>query len=264
MAAARLAAAVPRVKAVAVPGPRMASVVASRAAAPLATLSTASSPLLASASVARHAALLRAPVRALSSGGGKKPGQPESHPYLTGNHRYLPGFSVPAPRPLDQIIKLPLLEREHPHHIRDIWLDYHSDRKDCVADVYTPEEYNGIMDRARRFPMFVVPVRKGDGKFFMLVAQWQERHCMFAFLDDFKKNPYAAEPYLAVTLYDDFIKRKQLVLVRGDKSGHLTQLESLKVMSLIKKFYLEDDRWVRTFNETPDEFDWQRYLAECP
>lgn len=162
------------------------------------------------------------------------------------------------------LTRCPAAQREHPHHIRDIWLEYHEGGEDSVGDVLTPGEYGGMMERSRQYPMFVVPVRKGAGKFWMLVAQWQENTCMFTYLDDFRKNPYAAEPYMAVTYYDELLARKQLVLARADKSGYLTKLEAQRVMSLIKKFYLGDSKWVKTFNETPDEFDFNRYLAECP
>lgn len=72
--------------------------------------------------------------------------------------------------------------------------------------------------------MFIFPVRKGPNEFFMLVAQFQGRHCIFTYLEDFKRNPHGCEPYMAVTFFDDFLDRKQLVLVRGDFSAHLSKL----------------------------------------
>ena len=79
--------------------------------------------------------------------------KPEDHPYLTNhaNARYLPGFSFPAPRKLKDIVKLQLLERESTHHIRDIWLDHHSERGDCVAGALTVPEYKELEDRGRKW-----------------------------------------------------------------------------------------------------------------
>lgn len=57
----------------------------------------------------------------------------------------------------------------------------------------------------------------------MLFAQWQDNYCIFTFLDDYRRNPSTAEPYLALTMFDDFLDRKELVLVRGDFSGHLVK-----------------------------------------
>ena len=42
-------------------------------------------------------------------------------------------------------------------------------------------------------------------------------------LQDYKKDPSNAEPYLSVTFFDDFLDKKGIVLVRGDFSGHLTK-----------------------------------------
>ena len=74
--------------------------------------------------------------RASSSSGSvvDKPIIPDKvvkHPYITGNYRYLPGFSFPAPRKLEQIVKHALLERESPARIREIWNEYHDDRLDA-------------------------------------------------------------------------------------------------------------------------------------
>lgn len=35
-------------------------------------------------------------------------------------------------------------------------------------------------------------------------------------------------------------------------------------MELIRHFYLHEPGLVQAFNETPDEFDFNRFIAECP
>jgi hypothetical protein len=61
-----------------------------------------------------------------------------------------------------------------------------------------------------------------DGGYFTLIQQFQGNTFMLAFLDDFKKNPAMADPYLTVTCYEDLAADKGLVLARGDKSELLT------------------------------------------
>jgi hypothetical protein len=143
------------------------------------------------------------------------------HPYLRGTGKVVNGFSFPAPRKLEQIIKYALLERELPGEIKRIWETFHERRHDCVATTLTESEYNGLRSVGRKNPMMVFPVRKDEGQFYMVVAQMQDNHVIFTYLEHFKRNPETAEPYLAVTLFDDFLERKQLVLVRGDFSAHL-------------------------------------------
>jgi ATP synthase F1 complex assembly factor 1 len=195
---------------------------------------------------------------------GVVPTKVVSHPYITGNKRYLPGFSFPAPRRLESIIKYALLEREQPAQIKTIWNDFHAPRLDSVATTWSKEEYEGIAERKRRCPRFVYPVLKGDGKYFTLFAEWQDKFCIFTYLDDYRRNPAAAEPYLSVALYDDFLTRKGLVLVRGDFSGHLRKLDAAHIVNLMRYYYFQDPRLVESFNLTPGSFDFQAYLRDCP
>lgn len=124
------------------------------------------------------------------------PKDPVKHAYTTGGKRYLPGFSMPAPRRLEQIIKYALLEREPPNRIKEIWNEYHDGRLDSVATTWTEDEWAGIQERKRRCPRFVFPVLKGDGKFFTLLAEWQDKFCIFGLLDQVRNNPSGAEPIL--------------------------------------------------------------------
>ncbi len=186
------------------------------------------------------------------------------HPYTTGNYRYLPGFSFPAPRKLDQVVQLPLLERESPGRIREIWNEYHDARLDCVATVWSAEEMAATVERRMRCPRFVYPVLKGEGKYFALMAEWQDKFCIFSFLEDYKRNPSAAEPYLSVALHDEFLGRKGLVLVRGDFSGHLLKRDAAHLLNLMRHFYFQEPKWVETFNRDPGSFDWNSFVASCP
>lgn len=44
-------------------------------------------------------------------------------------------------------------------------------------------------------PMFVLPVQR-EGGHFVLLSQVQDRHCLFTYLEDFKRNPATAQPYM--------------------------------------------------------------------
>ena len=192
------------------------------------------------------------------------PDKVKPHPYTTSNYRYLPGFSFPAPRELNSIIQLPLLVRESPSRVREIWNEYHDSRLDCVATVWTPEELSAVKERRMRCPRFIIPVLKGDGKFFTLVSQWQDNFCIFTFLDDFRKDPSRAEPYLSLAVYEDLVPRHQMVLVRGDFSGHLLKRDAAHILNLLRYYYFQDTKWVETFNKDPANFDFNSFVASCP
>jgi hypothetical protein len=92
-----------------------------------------------------------APTRAFASvNDDVVPKKVTQHPYITGNARYMPGFSFPAPRRLEQIVKYALLERESPARITEVWRDFHAPRLDCVAAVWSPAELAAITERRRR------------------------------------------------------------------------------------------------------------------
>lgn len=46
--------------------------------------------------------------------------------------------------------------------------------------------------------------------------------------------------------------------------GATTAQEAERLMELIRHFYLHEPGLVQAFNETPDEFDFNRFIAECP
>ena len=186
------------------------------------------------------------------------------HAYTTGGKKYLPGFSFPAPRKLEQIVKYALLERESPEKIRTVWNEFHDNRVDCVATTWSRAEFEGIQERKRRCPRFIFPVMKGEGKFFNLLAEWQDKYCIFTYLDDYRRAPGRAEPYLSIALFDEFLPRKGLVLVRGDFTGHLVKADAVHVLNLMRHFYFTDPRHVETFNRDPASFDFTAFLRDCP
>lgn len=214
-----------------------------------------------------HHRCLNFPLRRLLSSSVHRPIIPDKvvdHAYTTKNYKWMPGFSFPAPRALEQVVKLALLEREPPARIREIWTDFHAPRLDSVATVWGGEEVAALAERRRRCPRFVYPVLKGDGKFFNLLAEWQDKFCIFTYLEDYRKDPSRAEPYLSVALYDDLLARKGLVLVRGDFSGHLTKRDAAHVLNLMRHFYFVEPKWVETFNKEPAAFDFSSFVAAVP
>ena len=40
--------------------------------------------------------------------------------------------------------------------------------------------------------------------------------------------------------------------------------DSVKLLKLIERYYITDPTLVETFNKRPSEFDFNRYMAECP
>jgi hypothetical protein len=66
--------------------------------------------------------------------------------------------------------------------------------------------------------------RRGGG-FFTLITQFQGRQCLVTYLENYKKDPAAAEPYITFTLFDELVARKGVALLRGEVTNQLTRDE---------------------------------------
>ena len=83
-------------------------------------------------------------------------------------------------------------------------------------------------------------------------------------LEDFKKNPLNANPYLVMTCFDELLRKKQRALLRGDIISHMTKEEGSVVMSQFLDSYLIDHEYekVRKFNDEPNSFDFEEYTRD--
>ena len=90
--------------------------------------------------------------------------------------------------------------------------------------------------------MFVLPVPKDNG-YFMLLCQNQQKAFVCTYLEDFKKNPLTANPYLVLTLFDELVRVKQIALMRGDVISNMTQDEGGAVMEMLLDSYLVDSEY---------------------
>mmetsp|Transcript_22105 Transcript_22105/g.89589 ORF Transcript_22105/g.89589 Transcript_22105/m.89589 type:complete len:200 (-) Transcript_22105:582-1181(-) len=168
----------------------------------------------------------------------------------------LDGFNFPGPRALRNIAKLPLLDKESPERVSEIWKLHHAELKTAIGDVLTPSQYGTLMQRAQRCPLFVLPVynTKRTGHF-MVFVQWQDKHCLITYLDDYKRLGGAAAPYMIVSLFDDLVKTKDVALVRGEVfTDRLSKSDSSKLLVDLKKWYLGAERnydLLIRFNERP-------------
>ena len=87
---------------------------------------------------------------------------------------------------------------------------------------------------------------------------------MLTFLEDFKKNPKTANPYLVITCFDELVRAKQIALLRGDVISHMTQDEGATVMDQLLDSYLIDSEYekVRQFNHSPAYFDFEKHTRD--
>ena len=87
---------------------------------------------------------------------------------------------------------------------------------------------------------------------------------IFTYLEDYKKNPLSANPYLVITCFDELVRQKGIALIRGDVLGGMSKHEGQTVLNLMLNNYLVDSCYekVRQFNHEPNKFNIESFTEE--
>jgi ATP synthase F1 complex assembly factor 1 len=168
-----------------------------------------------------------------------------------------------VPRKLDDVVKLELFEKLEPDGILSIWTKHHADKPELAAAAASADELDRIMKRGTESPSFVWPVRRQSGHI-LLYSQFAPAHSMFAFtfLEDYRRSPELAPPWMSVLLYNELVPTKGIALLRAESdSDRLTKEETEGLLALVRRFYATDDYdKVWAFNHFQRRFDLQAYL----
>mmetsp|Transcript_133217 Transcript_133217/g.371363 ORF Transcript_133217/g.371363 Transcript_133217/m.371363 type:complete len:249 (-) Transcript_133217:105-851(-) len=172
-----------------------------------------------------------------------------------------PGLQGGA-RQLSDIAKVPLLMRESPARVREIWLEKFRDSATTVAGALAQEEYRALVSSATACPMFLVPVPRGSGYLNMV---WQAQRDLFLYqtLESLQRGTGSVD--FGVALFTELLPTHGLVLLHGElQTGLLTKTEAERVVRYTREAYADPARfaWVKRFNLNPREFDYEEFLAE--
>eukprot|EP00434_Breviolum_minutum_P043861 symbB.v1.2.039118.t1/scaffold6358.1/size18786/3 len=110
--------------------------------------------------------------------------------------------------------------------------------------------------------MFVVPLPRGEG-YANLVWQAQGARVLFKTLEGFQQNSPVID--LGVNFFTELLMSHQLVLLRGEiKSNLLSKDEAAKLVRFMREAYCDPTLfgWVKRFNHSARDFDWQEYMRE--
>lgn len=150
-------------------------------------------------------------------------------------------FAYPCPRRLREIVKMSAFERETPETIEMLWTEYHRARTHTVSKVLTTSLYMQLRSNAQAAPFFILPVPKlQDNSHFVMVCQSQEKSFVLTWIDEYRRNPAGANPYLVLTCFDELVRQKGLALMRGDVISHLSREEGQVIMEQLMDVYLNE------------------------
>jgi len=134
------------------------------------------------------------------------------------------GFSLFSPRKLDQVMKLDMMSALSTDEIKGIWAKSQNLKSgNLICGDLDPVRAARIRTRAKKCPMFIVTAFKSEEAYITLLSQYQENFFVFTYLEEYKRNPTSARPWLQLTLYDELEATKALCLHRAEFTPDLTQ-----------------------------------------
>ncbi|CAD7962605.1 unnamed protein product [Amoebophrya sp. A120] len=205
--------------------------------------------------------------------------------------------SLHVSRKLSDIVKLPLLQRESPQKVREVWLSH--DKPRIINGVLAAPEWRASAANAKAAPLFVVPVypdpavtlhstKHVDGTatttqqssasftpasaasstagYYNLVSEWQDEEIVLTFLDDYQKDARNAVPFMVVNFFTELLSSHNLVLLRADiVNRNLSRKQGALAVKFLREAYARVDRfeWVQKFNLRPREFDYRAFESWC-
>ncbi|KAJ3383837.1 hypothetical protein HDU80_001139 [Chytriomyces hyalinus] len=177
----------------------------------------------------------------------------------------LPSFE----KPLNDIVKIELLEAETLQHIETLWNEYHATVAGMVSGVMPVSFYNALKAKGKEYPLFVLPIpRKTGVEFYFL--QFAFNQIYYTSLLEYKTHLSEARPKLVLTHYDDLSESKGVVLMRGEvgREGGVLKAEDARLLVLMTQmFYVTGSdakkRMVEEFNKNPKEFQLQALMDEA-
>ena len=105
------------------------------------------------------------------------------------------------------------------------------------------------------------------GYYNLIVQFFPDSHFVIAPLDSYQQNPAEAQPVLSFSVFDDYIEKRNVCLVRADIIAKgLEEEDARKVISICLKMWQGADGeggggdFVDKFNNSPGEFDFETYL----
>ncbi|XP_017471978.1 PREDICTED: ATP synthase mitochondrial F1 complex assembly factor 1 [Rhagoletis zephyria] len=165
---------------------------------------------------------------------------------------------------LADIMKLELMEDKTAEEISKIWYEYHK-TKDVLAATLTVNQFDTLMERAKQYPIFLLPLPRSEG-FEFIMLQFAANAVHFTTLLAYQVHAENAPECLTLVHYTE-MKDKGIILMRGEyDSKVLTGQEAQCLANELQMFYYKSDqskiKLLETFNKKPDEFKHTDLIKE--
>ncbi|KAM7363518.1 ATP synthase mitochondrial F1 complex assembly factor 1 [Cochliomyia hominivorax] len=165
---------------------------------------------------------------------------------------------------LSDIMKIDLIQDKTAEEISKIWFEYHK-TKDVLAATLTVEQFDNLMERAKKYPIFLLPLPRSEG-FEFIMLQFASNTVHFTPLLAYQVHAENAPECLTLVHYTE-MRDKGIVLMRGEyDSKVLNAQEAQCLANELQMFYCKNDeakqKLLETFTKKPDEFKHMDLIKE--
>ena len=99
--------------------------------------------------------------------------------------------------------------------------------------------------------------------FLVLLSQFQQpNYFLFTFLEEYRRDPASAQPWMSVAVYPDLLESKGMGLVRADFMPSISKAEASLLMDMLVDSYSTSTTHLEAFNLKPHSFNFDAYIAE--
>jgi ATP synthase F1 complex assembly factor 1 len=165
---------------------------------------------------------------------------------------------------LEDVMKVELMEGKTAEEIKAIWIEYHV-LKDSIAAVIPSEVFDLMMERAKKYPIFILPIPRSQG-FEFIMFQFAANTIHFTPLLCYQVHKENAPECLNIVHYTEF-KDKGVVLMRGEYDSKVLTVQEAQCLANQFKMYYTDNNskkleLLETFTKTPEKFKHMDVIRE--
>ncbi|XP_058458725.1 ATP synthase mitochondrial F1 complex assembly factor 1-like [Malaya genurostris] len=165
---------------------------------------------------------------------------------------------------LSDIMKVDLIEQKSADEIKEIWLQYHLG-KEVISAAIPVEQYDLMMARAKKYPIFILPMPRSQGYEFIML-QFFANTVHFTPLINYQVHKENAPECLNVVMYTE-LREKGLVLMRGEyDSKVISGQEAQCLANQLQLYYSQHNQsklaLLEAFTNQPDKFKHMDVIEE--
>lgn len=169
-----------------------------------------------------------------------------------------------AHKRLDDIMKLDLVAQRNADEIAQIWLQYHQG-KEVICAAIPLEKYDLMMERAKKYPVFILPIPRSQGYEFMML-QFFANTIHFTPLINYQVHKENAPECLNITLYTE-LRSKGLILMRGEYDTKVINGQEAQCLANQLQMYYSQQSdsklaLLESFTNHPDKFKHMDVIEE--